>query len=235
LSILEHGAYRKLLDHLYSTEKPLPLDENRITRLVGCKSVPERAVVLRILKEFFIKTPRGWTHKRFIRELKHVNLIRYRNRENGKKGGRPPKDKKPSGNPVETDWVILGNPNETQNNQTLDSKTLDSKILDTRLSQDAAVVEVVKANGNGHAAPPSPALVRAFLALGHQPFGSQHFQNIWLEQYNQAGNDPNWTDIMEMTIQICQNAHVKVPGLFYKHKHEIENGEVKMRYKVMPQ
>ena len=194
-----------------------------------------------MLHEFFIKTPRGWTHKRYLEELKRVNAIRYRNRENGKKGGRPPKNEKPTGNPVETDWVILGNPNETQNNQTLDSKTLDSKTLDSKTlethkpSQDAAVVEgVKKAGGNGHTATPSPTLVRAFLALGHEPFGSGKFQNIWLEQYNQAGPDPNWTDIMERTIQICKGSHVQIPGLFYKHKHEIENGEVKMRYKVTP-
>ena len=75
-----------------------------------------------MLHEFFIKTKRGWTHKRYLEELKRVNSIRCRNRENGKKGGRPPKLEEPSGNPVETDWVILGNPNETQNNQTLDSR-----------------------------------------------------------------------------------------------------------------
>ena len=77
-------------------------------------------------------------------------------------------------------------------------------------------------------------MLRAFLALGHKPFGPPKFQNIWLEQYSQAGEDPNWTDIMEMTIQLCQDSHVTVPGLFYKHKHEIENGEIKMRYKVTP-
>ena len=39
---------------------------------------------------------------------------------------------------------------------------------------------------------------------------------------------------MERAIQRCQSLKVKVPGLFFKHKHEIENGEVKMRYKVTP-
>jgi hypothetical protein len=101
--------------------------------------------------------------------------------------------------------------------------------------QDAAAAAVVKGNGNGNYTAPSAALVRAFYALGHTPFGSRRFQNVWLEQYEQAGTDPNWTDIMEMTIQICHDNRITVPGLFYKHKHEIENGEVRMRYKVTPQ
>lgn len=102
-----------------------------------------------MLKEFFVKTQRGWTHKRFLRELKHVNLIRYRNRENGKKGGRPPKNKKPSGNPPETDWVNLGNPDETQNNQTLDSRLLDSR-LQTTTKTPLPPVNGGSGNGTGH-------------------------------------------------------------------------------------
>jgi hypothetical protein len=127
-------------------------------------------------------------------------------------------------------------PPVTRSSQVEAEEEVSSESESYKHSQDAVVEEAVKANGNGHSASPSAALTRAFYALGHTPFGSRQFQNIWLEQYNQAGNDPNWTDIMEMTIQICQGSRprVTVPGLFYKHKHEIENGEVKMRYKVTP-
>jgi hypothetical protein len=84
-------------------------------------------------------------------------------------------------------------------------------------------------------AAPAPApITNAFFALGHKPFGPRRFQEIWAEEWSTAGDDPNWTDIMERTIQRCQSLRVTVPGLFYKHKHEIENGEVKMRYKVTP-
>jgi hypothetical protein len=105
------------------------------------------------------------------------------------------------------------------------------------VSQDAVVAVVDTANGNGHkprATTPSAAMVRAFRALGHKPFGPPRFQEIWLEQYNQAGEDPNWTDIMEMTIQLCDEVKVTVPRVFYKHKTQIEDAEIKMRYKVTP-
>jgi hypothetical protein len=77
-------------------------------------------------------------------------------------------------------------------------------------------------------------IARAFDALGHKPFGSPQFQNMWAEEYTNAGQDPNWTDVMELAIQRCQSLQVKVPGLFFKHKREIEDGQVKMRYKVAP-
>ena len=81
----------------------------------------------------------------------------------------------------------------------------------------------------------SPAVItNSFFALGHKPFGPKPFQQVWAEEWSAAGEDPNWTDIMERAIQRCQSLRVTVPGLFYKHKHEIENGEVKMRYKVTP-
>jgi hypothetical protein len=78
------------------------------------------------------------------------------------------------------------------------------------------------------------AIEQSFLVLGHKPFGPRTFQEIWAEECAAVGEDPNWTDIMERTIQRCHSLKVKVPGLFYKHKHEIESGEVKMRYKVTP-
>jgi hypothetical protein len=84
------------------------------------------------------------------------------------------------------------------------------------------------------AAAPATAISNSFYALGHKPFGSPKFQQVWAEEWTGAGEDPNWTDIMERTIQRCQSLRAKVPGLFYKHKHEIENGEVKMHYKVTP-
>jgi hypothetical protein len=80
----------------------------------------------------------------------------------------------------------------------------------------------------------SATITKSFLALGHQPFGSRRFQEIWAEEWSTAGEDPQWTDIMERAIQKCQSLKITVPGLFFKHKHEIENGEVKMRYKMTP-
>lgn len=125
-------------------------------------------------------------------------------------------------------------PNVTPVSQVSSSSSSSSSLESEKhtVSQDAAVEEESK-NGQP-AATPSRELILAFRALGHEPFGPQKFQGIWLESYSAAGESPNWTDIMENVIQRCKSLGVKIPGLFYKHKHEIENGEVKMRYKVTP-
>src|SRR6266851_71545 len=87
---------------------------------------------------------------------------------------------------------------------------------------------------NNSAAPSAAIITQAFYALGNKPFGQKEFQTIWAEEWSAAGEDPNWTDIMEQTIQRCKSLRVKVPGLFFEHKHAIEKGEVQMRYKVTP-
>lgn len=87
---------------------------------------------------------------------------------------------------------------------------------------------------NGSAAPTAAIITQAFYALGHTPFGPKRFQKVWAEEWSAAGEDPHWTDIMERAIQRSKSLRVKVPGLFFEHKHAIEKGEVQMRYKVTP-
>jgi hypothetical protein len=99
------------------------------------------------------------------------------------------------------------------------------------------VVEVgaeVEEGRRNSASPTAAVIVPSFYALGHKPFGPKRFQEVWAEEWSGAGEDTNWTDIMEQTIQRCKSLGVKVPGLFFQHKHQIEKGEVEMRYKVTP-
>ena len=69
LSMLEHGAYRLLLDAFYATEKPLPLEPRRLYRLVGAVEAAERAAVDAVLDEFWERTQDGWTNARAAIEL----------------------------------------------------------------------------------------------------------------------------------------------------------------------
>ncbi len=102
-------------------EKPIPLDESLIARIVGVKSSKEKGYPHEVLKTFFAKTRRGWTHKRCERELYAYRLQVKRNKMNGIKGGRPKTQSVSSGlatrNPLETQ----NNPNQNQNqNQMLE-------------------------------------------------------------------------------------------------------------------
>ena len=106
LSLVEHGAYRRLIDVYYSTEKALPGDIKSIHRLVMARTKEERDAVDAVLNEFFELSDGAWRQHRCDHEIVLCN----KNRTNGKKGGRPSKNN----NPNETQTEPKENPNETQ-------------------------------------------------------------------------------------------------------------------------
>ncbi|WP_368641744.1 DUF1376 domain-containing protein [Castellaniella ginsengisoli] len=128
LSMLEHGAYRTLLDLYYSTEKPLPAERKAVYRLARARAPEEQEAVDIILDEFFDEASDGWRHARCDEEIEKARVAVERSRANGKKGGRPRKQEPNdnptgssddgNGNPPETQQVISGlakqNPDETQ-------------------------------------------------------------------------------------------------------------------------
>jgi uncharacterized protein YdaU (DUF1376 family) len=69
LSMIEDGAYRRLIDVYYSHELPLPKDEAAVCRLVCARGREEKAAVGTVLREFFKLTDEGWRHKRCDEEI----------------------------------------------------------------------------------------------------------------------------------------------------------------------
>lgn len=70
LSIIEDGAYRRLLDLYYTTEKPLPLPVDNLCMLVGAKTAAEKKAVGKVLGLFFVfGGPQEMVHKRCEREI----------------------------------------------------------------------------------------------------------------------------------------------------------------------
>lgn len=69
LSLLEDGAYRRLMDRYYTTEAPLPSDEPALFRVVRARMPEEQEAVRVVLAEFFDLTDAGWTHKRCDAEI----------------------------------------------------------------------------------------------------------------------------------------------------------------------
>lgn len=112
LTILEDGAYRRLLDFYYSREAPIPIDLVQICRLIRARSREERRAVETILNEFFALTDAGWMHARCEEEIKKSKIISERARSNGKNGGRPRKQNSEKNvektSPEETQPVISG-------------------------------------------------------------------------------------------------------------------------------
>jgi uncharacterized protein YdaU (DUF1376 family) len=96
LSMIEDGAYRRLLDRYYTTEKQLPSDEILLFRVLRAREEQEKEAIRAVLKEFFSLSEGGWDHKRCNEEITAFQAKAGANKENGKLGGRP---KKPTDNP----------------------------------------------------------------------------------------------------------------------------------------
>lgn len=69
LTMIEDGAYRRLIDLYYLHEKPLPAEKRQVYRLARAASTAERGAVDTILEEYFTLTDEGWTHRRCDAEV----------------------------------------------------------------------------------------------------------------------------------------------------------------------
>lgn len=96
LSNEEDLAYRRALDWYYDTEKPIPLDTQWVSRRLRVEVKDLETV----LNDFYVRTDAGWIHERCDQEIAAYAAQAARNRENGKRGGRPKGSGKPSGNPA---------------------------------------------------------------------------------------------------------------------------------------
>lgn len=64
LTMLEHGAYRQLLDSYYLSEKPLTLNHADLMRTHCARTAEEVSAMENVLKDFFVATADGYIHKR---------------------------------------------------------------------------------------------------------------------------------------------------------------------------
>ncbi|MCH7330578.1 YdaU family protein [Acinetobacter modestus] len=113
LTPLEECFYRRAIDFYYLNEKPLPKETQSVFRRLRAITQEERDAVLNVLHDFFFELEDGFHNKRCDAEIAEYHLNANKNRENGKKGGRPPKNK-PKENPIESESVNQENPKETQ-------------------------------------------------------------------------------------------------------------------------
>lgn len=69
LTMLEEGAYTRLLDQYYQTERPLPNDKKMIYRLARATSTAERRAVDFVIESFFSHGDDGYHQKRCDAEI----------------------------------------------------------------------------------------------------------------------------------------------------------------------
>lgn len=88
LSLAQDGAYRRMMDHYYSTEQPLPAASDVLYRICGAIEKKEREAVDYVSKQFF-KEINGRLHHQRIDEEVSIAQEKIANlKENAKAGGK---------------------------------------------------------------------------------------------------------------------------------------------------
>jgi uncharacterized protein YdaU (DUF1376 family) len=101
LSLMEMGAYDRLLDHYYAEEGPLPADVLECCRIAGAVTKPEQEAVRKVLQRFFVLTAAGHTNERADEEIQIALPKIEAAKANGSKGGRPSgSSNKPNEKPI---------------------------------------------------------------------------------------------------------------------------------------
>lgn len=141
LSNEEDLAYRRLLDMYYENEAPIPLETQWVARRIRVAS----DVVEIVLHDMFERTEDGWKHARCEADIADYHKNAERNRENGKRGGRPKSvNKKPNKNPVGSQPDASGNPvvTLTTNHKPLTTnQDISSSKEDVSSGDDAPVTQ----------------------------------------------------------------------------------------------
>ena len=135
LNILEECFYRRALDFYYLNEKPLPKETQVVFRRLRANNPEEQQAVINVLNDFFNEQEDGFHNNRCDAEIAEYVKNVHKNRENGKKGGRPPKNQeqsKPKDNPEKTQSVSVGSENVTQNNLNQEPLTINHKPVNSK-------------------------------------------------------------------------------------------------------
>ena len=128
LTLEEEGVYRRLLDHYYDTESPIPEETQPVIRRLRLRGYEETVAL--ILEEFFVLEGGGWRNRRADTEIAAYQAKAEQARANGKKGGRPKKNKGlEHPKPRETHPVISGNPEESESKANQEPRTKNHKPI----------------------------------------------------------------------------------------------------------
>jgi len=85
LSLVEDGAYRRLLDHYYATRKPLPAIAEQLQRICRAVADEEKEAVLIVVQQFFILEADGYHNRRADEEIAKALEISGKRRAAAKK------------------------------------------------------------------------------------------------------------------------------------------------------
>ena len=134
LKPMEHYIYRSLIDLYYLDETPIPLKTHSVMRWLSLETPDHEKMLLDVLNDFFEEREDGFYHRRIDDEIGKYHANAEKNRENGKKGGRPPKNK-----PKKTQSVSSGNQLESELNPNQEPRTNNQEPLTNKTERELLV------------------------------------------------------------------------------------------------
>ncbi len=153
------GILLRLMNRYASTENPI---KTEWVFVAFQEKTQEKA--LAILNALWKKTEEGFVLPSLSAVIADYQAMQVKNRQNGKKGGRPKKnldetEKEPNENPNETQWVSDENPTETENkpignpNETLNHKPINHKPINHSKDIDSVEKEEIVHSAEPNALP----------------------------------------------------------------------------------
>lgn len=114
LTLVDHGAYLRLLLEYYATEEPLPAGLAELYVIAAAVTAADKAAVRKVADRFFPISPAdGLRHNaRVDEEIQKAQARIAAARQNGRSGGRPRKN--PAGSEEKPSGFLVGSQNETQ-------------------------------------------------------------------------------------------------------------------------
>jgi uncharacterized protein YdaU (DUF1376 family) len=162
LSMAEVGAYDRLLDHYYSTERPLPCRDD-CYRICRAMLRWEKQCVDKVLDRFFVQCGEGFTQDKVERVIILDRKRIEASRANGKFGGRPRSEEpetNPAGSDVETQPVSSSPPSPTPALNTGTVVPVNSSLRSEFVAPEKTLT---------YSPPPCPTTVIAELYAKHLP------------------------------------------------------------------
>jgi len=196
LTLVEEAVYRRLIDHYYDTEQPIGHDLKGMIRRLRLDGYEDQ--VTTILDECFTQTEDGWSNKHCDLKIKAYKNQKKANKNNGKAGGRPKKQKITESVTDGLPFVTL----TTNNKQETKNKNIKDDLFDIFWKQYPRKVAKPNAQKAWLKIKPDDVVLKKMLdAINQQGLSSKEIQFVphpasWL-------NAQRWED--EISVQSNMN------------------------------
>lgn len=185
LSMLEDGAYRRLIDAYYIREAALPAGLEDVCRLIRARKKAEREAVAHVLREFFRLSEDGWHHSRCDREIARYVEKREKAKANANARWSPAMRSHCEGNAHQTP---IPNPQTPESLRGREESGKEKKLFSDEREKEGARL--------GPDWTPDEAGLGFALSLGftreEAQFEAAKFRDYWLGRAGREGLKRDW-------------------------------------------